>query len=80
MIAGVLLVGLSQTMAATTRAPGAPMQQMRGTITAIDTAANTVVVEVPQGKERLTVGGPLSPRAVVKKRGQDSRVIGVTRG
>jgi hypothetical protein len=43
------------------------MQQMRGTITAIDTAANTVVVEVPQGKERFTVGGPLSPKAVVKK-------------
>ena len=48
IIAGVLLLGLSQPMAAATRPPGAPMQQMRGAITAIDTATNTVVVEVPQ--------------------------------
>ena len=41
-----------------------------GAITAIDTAANTVVVEVQQGKKPFTIGGPLSPKAVVKKGGK----------
>jgi hypothetical protein len=70
IIAGVLLVGLSQSMAAATRSPVAPMYQMQGKITAIDTATNTVVVEVLQGKKPFTVGGPLSPTAVVTKGGQ----------
>jgi hypothetical protein len=70
IIAGMILVGLSQATAAATRSPGAPMYQMQGKITAIDTAANTVVVEVPQEKKPFTVGGPLSPKAVVTKGGK----------
>lgn len=44
--------------------------QMEGDITAIDLEYNTVVVEVPLKGKMLTVGGALSPEAVLKKGGQ----------
>lgn len=44
--------------------------QMAGDITAIDLEYNTVVVEVPLKGKMLTVGGPLSSEAVLKKGGQ----------
>jgi hypothetical protein len=44
--------------------------RMTGTITAVDTSHQTVVVEVPHGRDMLTVGGPLSAEAQLKKRGK----------
>ena len=44
--------------------------QMTGKITAIDSMANTVVVDVPLHGKMLTVGGPLSQKAVLKKGGK----------
>jgi hypothetical protein len=41
------------------------IEQMTGTIAAIDPDAKTVVVEVPFGKDKFTVGGPLSSTAIV---------------
>lgn len=58
----VVLWGVSPGLAAT--------YQMHGRISAVDTAANTVVIEVKQGKELFTVGGPLAPKAMVKKGGK----------
>ena len=40
---------------------------MTGKLTAIDTAYNTVVIDVPLGKKIFTVAGPLSPKAVLRK-------------
>lgn len=40
---------------------------MVGDITAIDLKHNTVVIEVPLEKALFTVGGPLSPAAVLKR-------------
>ena len=42
----------------------------KGEITAIDIAYNTVVVEVSLGGEMYAVGGPISPRAVLRKAGR----------
>ena len=44
--------------------------QMTGKVTAVDTAANTVVVDVPLHGQMLTVGGPLGQKAVLKKGGK----------
>jgi hypothetical protein len=41
--------------------------EMRGEITAIDLAYDTVVIEVPLAGKTFTVGGPLAPDAVVKR-------------
>ncbi|MCK4391182.1 MAG: hypothetical protein KAV83_13200 [Desulfobacterales bacterium] len=41
--------------------------QMKGEITAIEPAYNTVVIEVPMGEKMFTVGGPLSSEAILKK-------------
>lgn len=49
--------------------PAPRMGQGSGTVAAIEPAARTVVVEVPQGKEKCTVGGPLSAKTIVKKGG-----------
>ena len=43
---------------------------MKGKIKAIENQYNTVVIEVPLGKKQFTVGGPLSPNAVLRKKGQ----------
>ena len=43
---------------------------MSGKVTAVDTAYNTVVIDVPLGKEMFTVAGPLSPKAVLRKGGK----------
>jgi ABC-type Fe3+-hydroxamate transport system substrate-binding protein len=44
--------------------------KMAGEIAAIDLDHNTVIVEVPVGERLFTVGGPLSPEAVLKRGGQ----------
>jgi hypothetical protein len=44
--------------------------KMAGKIAAIDLDHNTVIVEVPVGERLFTVGGPLSPEAVLKRGGQ----------
>jgi hypothetical protein len=46
--------------------------QMKGQITAIDTAYSTVVIEVPLEGKMFTVGGPLCPQAILQKRGQSA--------
>jgi hypothetical protein len=43
------------------------MERMTGTITVMEPDAQTVVVAVSQVKETLTVGGLLSPQAMVPK-------------
>lgn len=50
------------------------MEQGSGTTAAIEPAAQTVVIEIPQGKEKFTVGGPLSPKAIVKKGGKTAQL------
>ena len=57
----LVLLGLSLATAAVR------MERMTGKIAAIDAAAQTVVVKVPLGKGTFTIGGPLSPQAVVTK-------------
>jgi hypothetical protein len=66
LLAAVLSLGLlvCQVDAAQTA------HQMTGKITAIDSGANTVVVDVPVHGKMLTVGGPLSQKAVLKKGGK----------
>ncbi len=45
--------------------------QMKGKITAVDTKAQTVVINVPLGKKGIfTVAGPLAADAVLKKDGK----------
>jgi hypothetical protein len=46
---------------------GKRIYQMSGDITAIDLDYHTVVVEVPLAGKSLTVGGPLSSEAVLKR-------------
>jgi len=66
--AGVMLLSMALATAA------ARMGQGSGVIAAIEPASQTVVIEVPLGKEKLTVGGPLSPKASVKKGGKTVRL------
>jgi len=49
---------------------GEKVFKMAGEIAAIDLGHNTVVVEVPVGGRLFTVGGPLSPGAVLNRGGQ----------
>lgn len=70
LIMGVVLLSLSQAIAAATSPPGAHRSQMWGHITAIDRTANTVVIEVQHGGAQFTIRGPLSAEAVVKKGGK----------
>lgn len=42
----------------------------KGEITAIDIGSSTVVGEASLGGKTYTVGGPISPRAVLRKAGQ----------
>ena len=50
--------------------PGEKKYRMSGDLTAIDIDYNTVVIEVPLGGNMQTVGGPLSPKAILKRDGQ----------
>ena len=70
IITCLVLLGLSQAMAAATRQPGAHLYQMRGYLTTIDMAANSVVIEVQHGQDEFTIEGALSPTAVVTKGGK----------
>lgn len=54
--------------------------QMGGEITAVDLYHNTVVVEVPLGEELYTVGGTVSPTAVLKKGGKSVGLAHFRRG
>lgn len=47
---------------------------MSGKVTAVDTANNTIVIDVPLGKETFTVAGPLSPKAVLRKGGKPAHL------
>lgn len=60
LIFGFCLIGSSVLAAEKT-------YTMKGEVTAIETAGNTVVVEVPLGKKTFIVGGPISAKAVLKK-------------
>jgi hypothetical protein len=68
IVAGLMLLGLSLATAAARMAP------VTGTISAIEPAAQTVVIEFPQGQQKFTVGGPFSPQAVVKKGGKTAHL------
>jgi len=50
--------------------PGEKKYRMSGDLTAIDINHNTVVIEVPLAGNMHTVGGPLSPKAILKRGGQ----------
>jgi hypothetical protein len=67
-VAGLPLLGIALATAATRIA------SVTGTITALEPAVQTVVVEFPQRAQKFTVGGPLSPKAVVKKGGKTARL------
>jgi len=56
--------------------------QAWGEISAIDVEYNTVVVEVPMAGRTSTVGGPLSPGAILEKAGKpvDLRTFGLGDG
>jgi hypothetical protein len=43
---------------------------MTGKVSGIDTAHNTVVIEVPLGSQMFTVGGPLDSNATLTKDGK----------
>jgi len=49
---------------------GERIYQMSGEVAAIDLGHNTAVVEIPLAGKMLTVGGPLSSKAVLKRGGQ----------
>jgi hypothetical protein len=70
----VLLQGVAQVSAAE------KTYQMTGTIAAIDGASQTVVVEVPVGKDMFTVGGPLNVTAVLTKGGRSVQLSAFRRG
>jgi len=53
---------------------GERVYQMNGEVTAIDLKYNTVVVEVPMAGRMATVGGPLSPGAVLEKTGKSANL------
>lgn len=45
-----------------------------GRITAVDTAANTLVVDVAKGKQMFTGGGPLAPKATMTRGGKAAKL------
>ena len=53
---------------------------MKGKIKAIDEQYNTVVIEVPMGKKQFTVGGPLTPDAVLRRKGQTVKLSAFKEG
>ena len=65
-----LTVAFITHMFGTQGTAGEKIYQMKGEITAIESAYNTVVIEVPMGKRMFTVAGPLSSEAILKKGGQ----------
>jgi hypothetical protein len=73
-------------MAKPAQTPQAPMAKpaepagLSGKITAIDMAANTVVVDVPMGKQMFTVGGPLAPMAKLTKAGKPAKLSDFKQG
>lgn len=69
MVQAVLVVLLSAVLASGAT-PAVKRYKMTGTIAAIEADVQTVVVEVPQGKDKLTVGGPLSGKAVLRRGGK----------
>ena len=51
---------------------GVKLYKMTGEITAIDVEYHTVVIEVPMVGKTFTIGGPLSPDAVLERGGQSA--------
>ena len=45
-----------------------------GKVTAVDTTANTIVVDVGQGKKMSTVAGPLAPKATLTRSGKTAKL------
>ena len=70
----VLLQGVAQVTAAV------KPYQMTGTLAAIDTAYQTVIVEVSVGEDMFTVGGPLNATAVLTKGGRSVQLSAFRRG
>jgi len=48
--------------------------KMSGEVTGVNTQHNTVVVEVPMGKETFTVAGPLASDAKIMKNGRSAEL------
>ena len=65
-----LTVALTMCFFGTQGTAGEKIYKMGGEITAIESAYNTVVIEVRMGKRMFTVGGPLSSEAILKKGAQ----------
>src|SRR5262249_4919697 len=70
LIIGTVLLCLSQAMAAATPPRGAHLSRTRGYITAVDTAAHTVIIEGQHEQAAFTIAGALSPTAAVTKGGK----------
>ena len=70
LIIGTVLLCLSQAMAAATPPRGAHLSRTHGYITAVDTAAHTIIIEVQHEQAAFTIAGALSPTAVVTKGGK----------
>ena len=47
---------------------------MKGKVAAVDLSFHTIVIEVPLGQKRFTVGGPLSPDAVLTRSGRPAKL------
>ena len=45
-----------------------------GKVTAVDSNANTIVVDVGQGKKMSTVAGPLAPKATLTRGGKAAKL------
>ncbi len=51
-----------------------------GKISDVDSGSNTVVVEVPKGKQMFTVAGPLAPKANVSRGGKPAKLSDFKKG
>jgi len=69
LIVVFLTVALTMCLFVTQGTAGEKIYIMKGEITAIESAYNTVVIEVPMGKRMFTVAGPLSSEAILKRGG-----------
>ncbi|NVM20200.1 MAG: hypothetical protein HWN68_00280 [Desulfobacterales bacterium] len=70
LIVSFLAVVLIMYLFGHASAGGEKMYRMRGEISAIEPAHDTVVIEVPLKGRMFTVGGPLSKDAVLERGGQ----------
>ncbi len=72
LFALVALAAFIAVSAPPAMASGTQIYRMRGKITAVDVADNTVVIDVPVAKNKIfTVAGPLATDATLKKGSRD---------